>query len=92
MRRSGIEDWALGATFIFALAFAVTIHEAPHFRANAATEASEPAPQFEMTVTAKRLPAACKGEALTTNADCSKLLHADATVEMHETSAAVAAR
>lgn len=91
MRTSGIEDWALAATFVFALAFAVTIHESGHFQANAATEMAV-APQYEMTVTAKRLPASCKGAALTSNADCQKLLQADAVVEMHETSAAVAAR
>jgi hypothetical protein len=92
MRTSGMEDWALAATFVFALAFTVTIHEAQHYKANAAAAEATPAPQFVMTVTAKRLPAACKGAALTTNADCVKHLDTAAVVEMHEAAPALAAR
>jgi len=92
MRTSAIEDWALAATFVFALAFTVTIHEAGHIQATAATAAATPAPNFVMTVTGKRLPANCKGAALTANADCTKFLQADAVVEMHETTPALAAR
>lgn len=88
---SAIEDWALAATFVFALAFVVTINEAKHHQANAEAAAT-PAPNFVMTVTAKRLPAACKGEALTTNADCTKFMQADAVVEMQEVTPALAAR
>ena len=89
---SAIEDWALAATFVFALAFVVTINEAKHHQAIAAAAAATPAPNFVMTVTAKRLPAACKGEALTTNADCTKFLQADAVVEMQEVTPALAVR
>jgi hypothetical protein len=89
MRTSGMEDWALAATFVFALAFGVTINEAKHFKANAAT--AEAAPEYTMTITAKRLPASCKGTAATTNAaDCAKYLQADAVVEMHEAAPALA--
>jgi len=90
--RASIEEWGLAATFVFALAFTVTIHEARHIEATAATQAATPAPNFVMTVTAKRLPASCKGEALTANAECAKLVQGDTVVEMHETSTALAAR
>lgn len=92
MRTSGIEDWALAATLVFAIAFAVTMDQARHHRAIAATaEAATATPSFEMTITAKRLPAACKGAAALTNAaDCAKYLQADAVVEMRETSTAYA--
>ena len=92
MRTSGMEDWALAATLVFAIAFAVTIDQVRHHQANAATVDTAPAPQFVMTITAKRLPAACKGAAALAKADCSKYLQADAVVEMHETSSAYAAR
>lgn len=92
MRTSGVEDWALAATFVFALAFATTIHEARHFTASAATAEANSTPEYAMTITAKRLPASCKGAALTANPDCSKFLQADAVVEMHETTPAYAAQ
>ena len=89
MRTSGMEDWALAATLVFAIAFGVTINEAKHFRAQAATAAATP--QYSMTITAKRLPTSCKGVAATANAaDCAKYLQAEAVVEMHETAPALA--
>ena len=91
MRVSHMEDWALAATFVFALAFAVTINEARHFKANAETVGATAAPQFVMTVTAKRIPAACKG-ALATSADCSKYLQRDAVVEVQEAAPSYAVR
>jgi hypothetical protein len=93
MRTSAMEDWALAATFVFAVAFSATIHEARHFQAEAATAEATPAPQFVMTVTAKRLPASCRGAAaLANSADCARYLQADAVVEMHEAAPAVASR
>jgi hypothetical protein len=92
MRTSGAEDWALAATLVFAIAFAVTMDQARHHRAVAATaDAASATPAFEMTITAKRLPANCKGTAAIANAaDCAKYLQADAVVEMRETATAYA--
>jgi hypothetical protein len=87
-----VEDWALAVTFVFALAFVVTIHEASHFQASAATEMASSTPRYEMTVTAKRLPSSCKGIALVSNASCAKIVQGDAVVEMHEVAPAYAAR
>lgn len=93
MRMSGIEDWALAMTLVFALAFTLTINQVRHAQAAApATIAqSEAAPQFAMTITAKRLPAVCKGTVASANAlYCASMLEADAVVEMHETAAGYA--
>jgi hypothetical protein len=87
-----VEDWALAATFVFALAFVVGVHEVGHFQANAATELASATPRYEMTVTAKRLPASCKGAALSSNSHCAKLVQGDAVVEMHEVAPDYAAR
>ena len=95
MRMSGIEDWALGLTLVFALAFTVTIHQVRHAQAGDASSAaqSDQTPQYAMTITAKRLPTVCKGAAGTANAVyCATFLEADAVVEMHETAAGFAAR
>lgn len=98
MRMSGIEDWALGLTLVFALAFTVTINQVRHAQAGttpapASVVEAGPAPQFVMTITAKRLPAVCKGAAGAANAVyCTTFLEAAAVVEMHETVAGYAAR
>jgi len=95
MRMSGIEDWALASTLVFALAFTATIDQARHAGAMAAPRvaAADQAPQFFMTITAKRLPAACKGTDAATNAVyCATFLEADAVVEMRETATAYAER
>jgi hypothetical protein len=95
MRMSGIEDWALALTLVFALAFTVTINQARHFQAANATSVAQAdqAPQYVMTITAKRLPAVCKGAAGAANAVyCATFLEADAVIEMHETAAGFAAR
>ncbi|MBI1212347.1 MAG: hypothetical protein GC190_12855 [Alphaproteobacteria bacterium] len=92
MRTSSIENWALPATLVFALAFVATVREAGHFQANAATAETSMTPHYVMTVTAKRLPASCKGAALKSNPDCLSALNADAVVEMHEASPALAAQ
>ncbi len=95
MRMSGIEDWALALTLVFALAFTVTINQVRHAQpaSTVSVTQSDPAPHFVMTITAKRLPAVCKGAAGAANAIyCATFLEADAVVEMHETSTGFAAR
>ena len=97
MRMSGIEDWALALTLVSAIAFTVTINQVRHAHAatpvTVAAAQSQGAPLYVMTITAKRLPTACKGTAAAANAVyCTTFLEADAVVEMHETAAGYAAR
>jgi len=95
MRMSGIDDWGLGLTLVFALAFTVTIHQVHHARPTEAFSVaqSDQEPHFVMTITAKRLPSLCKGAAGAANAlYCATFLEADAVVEMHETTTGFAAR
>jgi hypothetical protein len=93
MRMSDIEDWALALTMVFAVVFTATINQGRHAHAAVAAnfDQSQPAPQFAMTITAKRLPAMCKGADAAANAlYCASFLEADAVVEMHETAAGYA--
>jgi len=56
------EDWALGLAFVAAAALALTLNEAraPSFL-TAAIAGERTVPAYVMTITAKRLPAECKG-------------------------------
>lgn len=95
MRASGMEDWALALTLVFAVTFTATIHQAKPTQAAAPVlaAAADQVPQYFMTITAKRLPASCKGTGAVTNAVyCATFLQADAVIEMHETAATYAAR
>src|SRR5436190_15631816 len=95
MRMSGLEDWALAATLVFAIAFTATIQQTRHgIGANAApVAAADHGPDYVMTITAKHLPAACKGALAAENAVyCTPFLEAEAVIEVHETAAAYAAR
>lgn len=92
MRTSGMEDWALGFLLVFAVAFTATLQQARHgIEANAAP--AEQVPEYAMTITAKRLPAVCKGEVASENTlYCAPFLEASTIIEMHETAAGYAAR
>ena len=95
MRISGLEDWGLAACLVFAIAFTATIRQGHHgIEANAAPVAvADQQPQYVMTITAKRLPAVCKGSVAAENAVyCTPFLEAAAVIEVHETAAAYAAR
>ncbi len=90
MRMSDLEDVALPLTLVFAVAFALTLqHEiklpSPATQAIAATEA---APDYVMTITAKRLPPACRRAPQ--SSFCERFLAGDARIEMHESAARVA--
>jgi hypothetical protein len=94
MRMSGLEDWALAFTLVFAIAFTATIQQTHRNATDAsALVAANQVPQYAMTITAKRLPAACKGDAAADNAVyCTPFLEAAVVVEVHETAAAYVER
>jgi hypothetical protein len=80
------EDWALGLTFVAAAALAVTLSEArsPSYMM-AAIAGERSGPVDVITVTAKRLPAECKGlSASTMTAKCAALID-NATISVTET-------
>ena len=62
MKTSNWEDWAIGLSLVAAVSVGMAMHEvrAPSFAPEAV--AAEPA-DYVMTITAKRLPAECKGSA-----------------------------
>ncbi|MCE9523538.1 MAG: hypothetical protein K8S25_14040 [Alphaproteobacteria bacterium] len=78
-----IEEWTFGLSFVFAAAFALALHgqEAPSLttQANAAVNS---APAYIMTVTAKRLPAECKGLSMASSASCASFADANTKVEL----------
>lgn len=95
MRMSSLEDWGLAACLVFAIAFTATIHQGHQGIAATAAPlaAADQMPQYVMTITAKRLPAVCKGSVTAENAIyCTPFLEAAAVIEIHETAAAYAAR
>jgi hypothetical protein len=95
MRMSGLEDWALAFTLVFAIAFTATIQQTHRgIAANASPlAAADQVPQYAMTITAKRLPAVCKGDVATENAIyCTPFLEAAVVIEVHETAAAYVER
>ena len=84
MRMSGWEDLALPLTLVFAVAFALTLRSQISLPSPAPQAiAAEAQPDYVMTITAKRLPAECKGGAARTP-NCASLLASEARVEMHE--------
>jgi hypothetical protein len=92
MRASGTEDWALAFTLVFAVAFTATLQQARQgIEAKAAPTGQTP--HYAMTITAKRLPAICKGDVATENAlYCAPFLEAAVVIEVQETAASYAAR
>lgn len=72
------EDWAIGLSVAAAAALALTVNTArAPLLAGDAIAAEHITPQYAMTVTAKRLPAHCKGfaEGAAIPADCAALLN-----------------
>lgn len=70
MTYADFETWGLPVTFVAAIAICVTMNQTPISPANAlegARELRAPA-DVTMTITAKRLPAECKGAAAAANA------------------------
>jgi hypothetical protein len=80
---SKIEEWTFVLSFVAAIAIAVALHgnEAPSF-ATEATAAVRNAPDYVMTVTAKRLPAECKGVNLSSSLACAAFVDANTTVDV----------
>jgi len=92
MRVSGWEDFALPLMLVFAVAFALTLrHEISLPAAAPEAMAAQMQPDYVMTITAKRLPAACRNAA-TRAPSCASLLAGDARVEVREGSARLADR
>jgi hypothetical protein len=83
MRMSGWEDFALPLTLVFAVVFALTLRHELSLPSAPQAVAAEAQPDYVMTITAKRLPAECRGAA-TRTPSCANLLAGDARVEMHE--------
>ena len=83
MSASKIEEWTFVLSFVVAIGVAVALHakEAPSF-ATEATAAVRNAPDYVMTVTAKRLPAECKGVTLSSSLACAAFADANTTVEV----------
>lgn len=81
MRNAGWEDFALPLTLMFAVIFAVTLHQGISF-SPAEAVAATPQPDYVMTITAKRIPAECRTSV--PSAACHSLLAGDARVEMRE--------
>lgn len=72
------EDWAIGLSLAVAVGMGLTLNTAkPPTLAGDAIAAETIAPQYSLTVTAKRLPAHCKGLAdnAVVPADCAALLN-----------------
>ncbi len=61
MRKSGWEDFALPLTLVFAVAFAFTLHQSVATNSVGRPGIASLEPDYVMTVTAKRLPADCRG-------------------------------
>jgi hypothetical protein len=91
MRRSGIDDFALPLTLAAAIVFVVAM--VPALGNTAQSTAASAVPDYVMTITANRLPAACKGlSSLVAAPQCARLLAGEATVRMRETAPRLATR
>lgn len=85
MRKYGWEDFALPLVLVFALTFALTLHrqiELPT-AVTPAVAATATEPGYVMTITARRLPAECKGAGARA-ASCASYLTGEARVEICE--------
>jgi len=78
------EDWAMGLSIAAAAAFALTMNSARGPAIAGDAVAAEPA-DYVMTITAKRLPAHCKGlsQGAAMPADCAAILDG-ATISVRE--------
>lgn len=91
MRFSNVDNWGLAATSLLSIAFVLVLQHGRALDISSPAEAAAPAieppaPTFVMTITAKRLPSACKGVVATSNhVYCSNLLEAAPVVVMTET-------
>lgn len=92
MRMSRWEDFALPLMLVFAVVFALTLnHQLSLPSAASVATAAERQPDYVMTITAKRLPAECRGTPERASA-CAEQLAGNARVEMRETNARLAER
>lgn len=76
------EEWTLGVSFALAIAISLALHsnDAPSL-ATEAKAAVAGAPGYFITVTAKRLPAECKGVDLKSSLACAAFANSETTAE-----------
>ena len=93
MRKYGWEDFALPLVLLFAVTFALTLRHQITLPAAAtpAMASTEVQPDYVITVTAKRLPAECKGAAPHMSS-CDRFLAGEAKMELRDANTRLAER
>ena len=93
MRRYGWEDLALPLMVVFAVTFALTLRHQISLPVSVSPAVAETnvQPAYVITVTAKRLPAECRGASAHTPM-CDRILAGETRMEMRENNTRLAER